>query len=352
MACWKGFQQNNVHYHLLRAAMAAVGCMFAVFLCNALGLQNASSAGIITLLSLQSTKKETLLTALRRGWAFAMAVAIAFVCFSLLGYTLLAFGVYVLLFVFVCRLFALENAIAMCSVLIAHFWLAENMAWGLVWNEALLLLLGAGVGILLNLFLPRQIGAIRKGQRQVEEQFRRILLQMAENMAGAISGEEICPAYSAPASEAENMLVELEQTLLQVHQQAEAVAGNTLTVDARYYSQYIEMRKNQLAVLRRMQEDISRLRCIPKQAGPIAELLRKIATSFHEYNNSEALLAYLRALHEDFREDELPKERAEFEARAMLFALLGDMEYFLLLKNNFSKSITWEQKKLFWPDSE
>lgn len=352
MARWQGVPHNNITVHLLRAAMAAAGCTLAIFLCNVLDLQNASSAGIITLLSLQSTKKETLLTALRRGWAFVMAVLIAFGCFSLLGYTLLAFCAYVLIFVFVCRIFALENAIAICSVLVAHFWLAKNMAWGLIWNETLLLFLGAGIGILLNLFLPRQIGTIRKGQQQVEEQFREILSQMAENIVTGIPGKELCSALSGCASEIENRLAALEQTLLQVRKHAEAVAENTLTVDARYYSQYSEMRKNQSTVLRRMQEDISRLRCIPEQAYPIAILLRETADSFHEYNNSELLLANVHALQEEFRESDLPKERAEFEARAMLFTLLSDIEYFLILKNDFSKSLTAEQKKLFWSEEQ
>jgi uncharacterized membrane protein YgaE (UPF0421/DUF939 family) len=348
MARWQGIPHNNITSHLLRAAMAAAGCTLAIFLCNVLGLNNASSAGIITLLSLQNTKKETVFTALRRGWAFAMAVLIAFGCFSLLGYTLLAFGAYILIFVFVCRVFALENAIAICSVLVTHFWLSKNMAWVLIWNEALLLFLGAGIGILLNLFLPRQIGTIRKGQRQVEEQFRRILSQMAQNIVTGISGEEHYPANTTITEEIENRFAALEQTLLQVQKHAEAVAGNTLTMDARYYSQYSEMRNNQVNVLRRMQEDISRLRCIPEQAYPIAMLLEETAASFHEYNNSELLLDRVHALREDFRESDLPKERAEFEDRAMLFTLLADIEYFLILKNDFTKHLTVEQKKLFW----
>ncbi len=348
MARWQKIIHHNITSHLLRAAMAAAGCLLAIFLCNVLDLNNASSAGIITLLSLQSTKKETLLTALRRGWAFVMAVLISLGCFSLLGYTLLAFGAYVLIFVLVCRLFALENAIAICSVLVTHFWLTQNMSWGLIWNEALLLFLGAGIGILLNLFLPRKIGTIRKGQRQVEEQFRRILSQMAEIIVDGISGEEMYPGNSKFSAEIEKQFAVLEQTLLQVHKNAEAVEGNTLTVDARYYSEYSEMRKNQANVLRRMQEDISRLDCIPEQAYPIAMLLRETAASFHEYNNSELLLVRVHALREDFRESSLPKERVEFEARAMLFTLLADIEYFLTLKNDFSKHLTVEQKKLFW----
>lgn len=96
-----------------------------------------------------------------------------------------------------------------------------------------------------------------------------------------------------------------------------------------------------------MQEHIFRLAALRSRAYPIAILLQEIAVSFHEYNNSKLLLAQVHALQENFRESSLPKEHDEFGARAMLFTLLGDIEYFLVLKNNFSKNLTVEQKSFF-----
>lgn len=97
-----------------------------------------------------------------------------------------------------------------------------------------------------------------------------------------------------------------------------------------------------------MQEHIFRLGCIPEEeAYPIAILLQEIAVSFHEYNNSKLLLAQVYALQENFRESSLPKEHDEFGARAMLFTLLGDIEYFLILKKQFFKKPYRGAKKAF-----
>ena len=323
--------------HLLKALKAAAGACLAVWVAMLLGLMYATSAGIITLLSLQDTKKETLLMAFKRLLSFLAAVLIAYVSFSLLGYTLPALGLYLFLFVLLCHIFSLQNAIAMCSVLITHFWAEQNMGMPLIRNEILLLLIGAGIGIVLNLFLPRDIPAIRDGQRQIEAVMRRVLERIADIITGDTQRE-------IPE------LGELSNSLAGARNKTQRAMNNALLADLGYYMEYVDMRKNQYVVLKRMQALLHRLDTVPKQAYPIAALLRGIAASFHEYNNAAALLENTEQVRRYFREDVLPQTRDEFEARAVLFQLLNDIEYFLLLKNTFAQSLTQEQKKLFWSD--
>lgn len=54
----------------LKIIKISIGCCFAVFLADWLGLRSATSAGIIALLSIQNTKKETLTIAGKRVCAF------------------------------------------------------------------------------------------------------------------------------------------------------------------------------------------------------------------------------------------------------------------------------------------
>lgn len=83
---------------LFRAAEVAVGCCLAIFLAMLLRLENSISAGVIVILSLLATKKETLRSALERLASFALAVAVAFVAFRVFGYGLVGFGVYLFAF--------------------------------------------------------------------------------------------------------------------------------------------------------------------------------------------------------------------------------------------------------------
>ena len=69
---------NKVIKLTIASAVAIIAAML-------LGLEYPASAGIITILSIQNTKKETLKTAANRGMAFVCALIIAYVCFHILS---------------------------------------------------------------------------------------------------------------------------------------------------------------------------------------------------------------------------------------------------------------------------
>ena len=47
----------------------------------------------------------------------------------------------------------------------------------------------------------------------------------------------------------------------------------------------------------------------------------------------------------------LPKDRQEFENRAILYHILMDIEEFLLLKKRFVETLDEKQKKIYWNTS-
>ncbi|MBQ1592824.1 MAG: aromatic acid exporter family protein, partial [Treponema sp.] len=62
---------------LFRSVKIIAAAVLAILVAQALGLDFAVSAGIVAILSVQPTKKETLRTALARFLAFAVALAIS-----------------------------------------------------------------------------------------------------------------------------------------------------------------------------------------------------------------------------------------------------------------------------------
>lgn len=324
---------------LFRAAKFAVGACIAVAVALALGLQYPTAAGIITLLSLQDTKKETLFTAARRIPIFLAAIVIAFACFQLLGYTVMALGLYLLAFVFVCYLFSARADIAMCSVLITHFWVEQSMTLSLFQNELLLLVIGAGIGILLNLFLPTGLNAIRQVQGEIDSTIRTVLGQIAEKVM-------------EPSAEQITELLDLERLLTSAQNQAQNAADNALMTDLSYYKEYVDMRTNQFLVLQRIQTALYRLQGAPVQAELLAAFLRNISSTFHESNNALGLLQIAGEIRAKFRASELPQTRQEFEDRAVLLHIFNELEHFLLLKSTFAKALTAEQRARYWNDSK
>ena len=73
----------------IKVLKIAAGAGMAMALAEGLGLNYAASAGVITLLSIQDTKKETIRVMVRRLFSFGLALAFSFACFSVFGLSLI-----------------------------------------------------------------------------------------------------------------------------------------------------------------------------------------------------------------------------------------------------------------------
>lgn len=135
-----------------------------------LGLNYAASAAVITLLSIHDTKRETIRVMAKRMAAFLVALLLAPVCFYWLGYRPIAVGAFLLVFTPVCTLLNVQEGISVSTVLMTHFLTEGAVSAGNIINEALLLLVGTGVGVGMNLYMPGRTGVIRQKQHQIESQ--------------------------------------------------------------------------------------------------------------------------------------------------------------------------------------
>ena len=95
------------------------------------------------------------------------------------------------------------------------------------------------------------------------------------------------------------------------------------------------MRQQQSVVLQTVYDNIRGIGYLPKQAGQVAGLLGQIRQEYHRHNNVEGLLEQLRGLLGDMQTQALPRSREEFEARAVLFYTLKQLEELLEIKKGF-----------------
>ena len=106
-----------------------------------------------------------------------------------------------------------------------------------------------------------------------------------------------------------------------------------------YELDYIRMREHQSVILREIYINIKNIAYLPKQAEQVATLLGQIEQDYHKDNTVEGLLGELDVLLSDMKEQELPRSREEFEARAILFYILMQIKNLLQLKRDFMESI-------------
>ena len=315
----------------------AIGGALAIIFANLLKLEYSTAAGIITLLTIQDTTRETIYISLKRIVAFCIATLLSFGLFNLIGYHAISFGLFLLVFVWICYTFQLQDAIAMNAVLATHYLVSYHMPLSLIGNEFLLLFIGAGIGTLLNLFMPDKVKHIRNTQTVLESDLRTVLSIMSENLLKESKEDYTGECFHTLESHIEKGLKDAYDNM-----------NNTLTRDTKYFIDYMQMRKQQCQVLRNIYQKIKTLDHVPEQAKDIADFIDHIGISLEETNNAAALLLECKTLFQKFQASDLPSTRQEFESRAVLYMLLKDFEYFLQIKQDFAASLSSEQKKNYW----
>lgn len=310
-------------FQTLKIIIAAV-----IAMCIALGLklEFAVSAGIIAILSIQRTKKETLSLALGRFLAFLVAICVGFVCFLLLGYNYKGFALYLLVYIFVCQIFSWNSAMASNSVLISHFLTHQSMAPEFLMNELLIFIIGASLAILANLHLGKDAITMEKKMERVDDEIRGILKRMAEHVLIEDKSD-----YNG------SCFVRLNRFLHEAEQIARENQNNQWKVQDTFDLEYVLMREKQCAILMQMYKNIRKVETTPVQAEKLSHLLETISAEYHKENTVESLYQEWKNVSAYIKKQPLPVERKEFESRALLFGLFCEMEEFLLIKREFSK---------------
>ncbi|MDE1549636.1 aromatic acid exporter family protein [Jeotgalibaca caeni] len=306
----------------MRTMKTALAAFLAILVAQWLGLDYAVSAGIIAILSVLDTTKSSLLTAGRRVGSTLLALGVAVVLFYLFGFGTSVFALYLMIYVPLAYRFGVEAGIAPCSVLVTHLLVEQNISLPLLQNELLLMVIGAGIAILINVYHPSKNDRIVELRDEADQLMKDALLSLSLHLQNGIP--------SPP-----NVLEELNELLKEAEQLVFLESENRILTDWQYDLRYIEMRKDQAAILAYMQQNI--LKCtIPTEENKIlAGLFYLTANQLHQNNTGEYILEDIRLLLQHFRQSDLPENRLEFENRAVLFQLLNDFTRFIQAKKDF-----------------
>ena len=304
---------RNYNALILKSVKITAGAILAIFFASYLNLKYSATAGIITILSIQNTKKETIQTALARGEAFCCALLVSFLCYNFFGYTTAAFGIYLLIFTTLCLIMKWSSAIAMDSVLITHFLAEKTMNIPMIANEISLFLIGAGIGVLLNLKMAEADESIRAIIQRMAERIRTLDRTNYDGSCFLLLDKQLSTAKSLALT---NM-------------------DNTLGTPSCAELDYVQMREFQSQVLRQIYNSIQMIAYLPDQAPIIANFFERISKEYAKTNDVKSLLDTLHELILSMKNEKLPTKREEFESRAVLFYILKQLEEFLILKRNF-----------------
>jgi len=326
---------------LILAIKIAVGTSVAMFIAQMLNLQNAGSAGTIALLTIVTTKWETVRLTFARIVTFAISVLLVMLIFSSFSIPWLGFGVYIFFVVLICEFLGWKSTISVNSVIGTHFLVAQDFSPEFVANEFLLVLIGTVVAFAVNLFSHNKnrqkklVANISYVESQLQMIFRELAAYLLQQKKVDVWDD----------------IRNLEARLKNLVVDAYEYEGNTFRTHTGYYMSYFEMRLEQCNVLHDLHYELKKIRSHTIQAEQVAEYMLYLVDYVTEMNSPEEQIKYLEVMVEDMQNQPLPVTRDEFETRAILYHILTELEAFLVHKKRFVNALDDKQRKLYWKEN-
>ena len=314
---------------LILASKIAVGSSLAIYTAEFLSLEYAQSAGIITLLTLITTKKGTVKLSLYRLVTFVIVEIITLVTFVPIQSEWVAYGLFVFLVVLICELMGWRATISTNAVIGTHFLMATNFTPEFFANEFMLVAIGIMYAFLLNLIQDNQGQKehFAKNIEMVEAKMQDVLAEVAEYLASDSRGEVGKNVWTDVSA--------LRSHLVKLLGEAWEYEENTFEDDGGYYANYFEMRLDQCRTLLHLHDAMSKIKTIPRQAKVIEDYIRYMLPYVTELNVPVLQLKYLEDIFVGMKKEPMPVTREEFENRALLYHILMDLDEFLLVKKRF-----------------
>lgn len=311
---------KQIVYQALKISLAVI---VAIFIAEFFGLMYATTAGVVTMLSILDSRRQTYIVGFKRLISAMIAIVIALPLF-MIGHNLWVLGLFLLVFIPVSFAIRLSEGLTVSTVLITHIYTIQTLNATVAVNEVALVFIGVIVAFIVNIHMPKGEEEIKQIQLEVEAQIRLILHKMKLQLLNQCS-----------MSEQQASLDALDSMLTLGTNKAIVFSNNGIFKDRSYYIRYFQMRRQQYLVLIHMENHFEQIFIAIEEAKLLSDFTEQLALTFNESNNGVALLEEAKRLREHYKQRELPKTREEFENRAVLFQYFSDLIYFIEIKHRF-----------------
>ena len=307
-----------------RTIKTALGTGISISIAQFLDLENFVSAGILTILCIQVTKKKSLQSSGHRFLACILGIIFSFVFFEGIGYYPLSVGLLLLLFIPTAVMLKIKEGIITSTVIILHFYDAESFDLDLIINELGIIIIGIGVALMMNMYMP-----------SVENQLKTYQTAIEENLS-AIFKEVVMYLRTNDSSWGGKEITETADLIQKAKSLAFRDVENHFLRNENHYYHYFQMRENQFEIIEQVLPIVTSITQTVEQGKMIADFMEELSESVHPGNTADKFLIKLSEMKVIFQEMPLPKTREEFEARAALLHFLREMEQYLIIKSSFN----------------
>lgn len=318
-----------------RTVKTAVGVGLAIWLAHLMKLEYYTSAGILTILSIQTTKRKSIHAIYTRIVASFIVLMLSFIFFNALGYYASVLGLLVLILLPILVMLKVTPGFVSSSVILLHIFNEQHFTWSLLGNELLIMLIGFGVGFLVNMQMPDIEPELNVYRIEIEKNYSVIFTEIAKYLRDGDTtwdGKELLKATEA---------VNKGKSL--AYQDVE----NHITRKENLFYRYFDVREQQLEIIERILPKITNLPTIVTHSHIIADFMDELANNVHSGNTALKYRGKLASVKETFQMMPLPSTHEEFVAMSSLYQFIEEMDHYLAIKQTFKGLDIEEGKPVF-----
>lgn len=192
----------------------------------------------------------------------------------------------------------------------------------MVLNEIVLILIGMGAALLINLYMPSLDRQLRVQQDKVEASIKHILTEIVEFLR---------------TNEQQWTEKEMNHTARLI-KEAKGLAAreleNRFSNRDHYYLQFFEVREKQMEILQRLVSRLDLIQPIGEQMEILADAIELISLEVNSQEEHPAIVKKVNSLQDEFKSLPLPETWEMFEARAELLLVFKEFKDYLDIKNS------------------
>lgn len=302
----------------LKMSLAGILALFIAYILN---IEYYTTAAAIAVLSIQWTKTDFIIIAIKRIISGIFAILLAVLLFEITDNAFIVFSIFLIIFTTVSWAFKIQEGIVPSIVIVTHFLLVPTITLGFVLEETILLFIAIGVAFIVNMLYPQF------SFKKVEYDLRRVDSIISSVLSSIVASLETNTNIVD--------LIDAKGQLKLIMTEAEMIDRDVIMKNDHRYITYLYMRNTQLETLELINKHLILITNNHPYKQKVANFLKKVSENIAFDNKAKQLITELIELRNYFIEVELPKTRSEFEVRAMLFQILNELELFLQLKIDF-----------------
>ncbi len=312
--------------------MALVG-FIASMIAQGVSLDFWTTAGILAILSIHLTKRDSVIIAIRRFIDVVFGLLLATLLFIAFGYNFYVFSIFVFLFAYLSWAFKMSEGIVPGLVLIIPLFMAAEFSVPLLANQLTLTVIAIGVATIFNIFYPT---ASEKKLKIYVSSIDQLVKEHLFMLSLLLKDPEYNQEYYRHYRYVDKEIKKYIDTV-------ELVDKDMLFQNDHSYLAYFHMRKEQNSYIRHMYQQALKIKVLHPYTLELAAYITELSLDIGTYDKASPQLKKLEAIYERFKKARLPKTRIEFETRARLYQILNEVESLLLVKIEFHESYP-----LFW----